>query len=219
MLRSLLKTTVATAAFALFAVGAKAQFYPYPYSISPYPNIYHSPVVVVGGNLPVAVAPSAPMIRYGALPYLAPFGPLVVNYTPIVPSVVPPVVHYGFYRNTYYRLPRSNRDDSQNDDNRQDDMPNDKAAEQANTSLPANYSIAVRYESAGQIALSWQGDTRNVARITYAVLGANYQILQARTITGPPNHARFMRRHDAAYYQVCVQYLNGTTNTITSPVW
>ena len=95
---------------ALFAVGAKAQFLPYPYSAPPYQSVYSPPVVVLGGGQAVAVAPTVTFAPYGLLPYygsvvppiVPAVVPSVVSYGSIVSPIVPSVFHYGFYRNPYY---------------------------------------------------------------------------------------------------------------------
>lgn len=79
-------------------------------------------------------------------------------------------------------------------------------------------TIEASLESDNQIRIRWQGEPRAVARIRFALLDKNRSVIQQQTITSPPAEARLRRTKETAYYQVVVEYINGTTTTVVSPL-
>jgi hypothetical protein len=77
-------------------------------------------------------------------------------------------------------------------------------------------AIEVQRETNNRMRIVWSGDTSLVSRITFSLLDANRQPILRRTITRLPAEARFARSSSAAYYQVVIEYVNGTTRTLTS---
>lgn len=79
-------------------------------------------------------------------------------------------------------------------------------------------TIEASLESDNQIHIRWQGEPRAVARIRFALLDKNRKVIQQQTITSPPAEARLRSTKETAYYQVVVEYINGTTTTVVSPL-
>lgn len=79
-------------------------------------------------------------------------------------------------------------------------------------------SIQARLLPKHQIYMAWQGDPQTVQQITFAVLDRNRQILARRTIYALPANMTMTVSPKTVYYQVIVRYVNGTMNTVTSPI-
>ena len=78
--------------------------------------------------------------------------------------------------------------------------------------------IQARKEKDGGILIQWQGDPRLVSRIVFMLLDEKGKTLRQRTIIEPPASIRFPRTDTSAYYEVRIEYVNGTTNTIASSI-
>ena len=66
--------------------------------------------------------------------------------------------------------------------------------------------------------IGWKGDNNAVNKITFAMLDLNKRAIMTRTVTQPPGECTFPITSRMVYYQVVVEYVNGTTNTVTSPL-
>ncbi len=69
-----------------------------------------------------------------------------------------------------------------------------------------------------KVTFAWQGEPNAVRRITFALLDRAKQPIRQQVITRLPAEARLTRNGRTAYYQVRVEYLNGTTNNIIAPL-
>lgn len=79
-------------------------------------------------------------------------------------------------------------------------------------------SIDAARLSGNRIDIAWQGEPSVVSRIQIDLMDKNHRILKSKTITALPAEARFARTQKVAYYQVTVEYLDGSTNKITSSI-
>lgn len=78
--------------------------------------------------------------------------------------------------------------------------------------------IEARLEKDGKVWIGWQGEPRAVNRITFALLDKNRKIVKEQTIYRPPAETRLARTKQAAFYAVCVEYINGTSTTVVCPL-
>lgn len=78
--------------------------------------------------------------------------------------------------------------------------------------------IQARKDKDGGISIEWQGGPRLVSRIVFMLLDAKGKTLRQRTIIEPPASIRFPRTDASASYEVRIEYINGTTNTIASSI-
>jgi len=77
-------------------------------------------------------------------------------------------------------------------------------------------TIEATLERDNRVRIRWQGEPRAVARIRVALLDKDRKILRQEIITGPPAEVSLHRSKETAYYQVVVEYINGTTTTVLS---
>lgn len=194
MTRKLLNSLLALAALALIAPAAHAQ-------MTPYANAYP-----YGGGAPV-------ILGYG--PGYWPVGPYSY-YGPVAPPIDP----YSYYGNPGFGYPNPALARGYY----QEANPYIANERFANAGMNPNIlprtsdTIEARRESNNTIWIGWQGDTQMVNRITFALLNKDHHQITQRVRTSPPAQIRFTRIKDAAYYRVTVEYLNGATNTVTSPI-
>jgi hypothetical protein len=219
-LKRIVNATLAAAALAFPMPAAQAQGY---LSLP-----INSPVVFAGGNpyygfgyygygLPFAVTP------YGVMPFngfgygFSPYGPYNDNPNAYVNP-------YGDVNGSYngnYDQAYNNSDNTGNADANNADTNNADSGSWnfGSRVLPrTNDVIEATLEAGSRIFIQWHGEPRAVSRITFSLLDKGHTPLLQKTITGPPASARFTRTPRACYYQVTVEYLNGTTNTVISPL-
>ncbi len=79
-------------------------------------------------------------------------------------------------------------------------------------------SIDVSREAGGRIVIRWNGEPRAVTRITYGLLDKGRRPLK-QYVANRPMEMRMTKTRYAAFAQVVVQYINGTTNSITLPIY
>lgn len=79
-------------------------------------------------------------------------------------------------------------------------------------------TIRVSRETGGAVRMEWQGDTRGVSQIYFALLDRSGKVLRRQTIAAPPASVRFVQPRMATSYQIVVTYINGTTSSVTGPV-
>ena len=64
--------------------------------------------------------------------------------------------------------------------------------------------------------IGWTGENSAVNKITFAMLDLNKHAIMTRTVLQPPGEYTFPITSRMVYYQVVIEYVNGTTNTVTS---
>lgn len=69
-----------------------------------------------------------------------------------------------------------------------------------------------------RLTIKWAGEPRAVARITFALLDKKKAVLKKSAITRLPAEAHFSITSKTSYYQVLVEYINGTTTSVISPL-
>lgn len=79
-------------------------------------------------------------------------------------------------------------------------------------------TIEARLESNGKVWIGWQGEPRAVNRITFALLDKNRKPIKQETISRPPAEVSLPATKQTAYYGVIVEYINGTTTSVISPL-
>ena len=66
--------------------------------------------------------------------------------------------------------------------------------------------------------VGWKGENSAVSKITFAMLDLNKRAIMTRTVTQPPGEYTFPITSRMVYYQMVIEYVNGTTSTVTSPL-
>ena len=66
--------------------------------------------------------------------------------------------------------------------------------------------------------IGWTGENSAVNKITFAMLDLKKHAIMTRTVTQPPGEYTFPITSRMVYYQVVIEYVNGTTSTVTSPL-
>jgi hypothetical protein len=242
MTHRLLPLLSAVAALTLIASGAQAQFNPYQSTASAPPFVslgWGAPPTTITPYGVQSYGPSMPYANpygyygngYYAYPQTAPYGNYGYDnsyYAPNGSSYYPPnggdyAPANGYYapNGTYYPAYGPNGYVAPNGYA----VPNGynpayAPAAPAPAVLPrTSDSIEAQRQQAGWISLGWAGDQNTVSQITFSLLDKNHKVLKHQTITGPPTQVRMLKAPGTAYYQVTVHYLNGATNTVTSPIW
>ena len=165
---------------------------------------------VIGGYRP-AVRPS---VRYQNNPAISTFG--WNSFNGINFGWNNPPVFFGNNSGAY--LPPSGEYYAPSEDYYQ---PSDAEANtNQNTSnvLPRTSDAIQIDKDRTKVTFSWQGEPNAVRRITFALLDRAKQPIRQQVITRLPAEARLTRNGRTAYYQVKVEYLNGTTNNIIAPL-
>lgn len=84
--------------------------------------------------------------------------------------------------------------------------------------IPRTNDAILARKSNGTLTITWRGEPRAVSIITFALLDKSDRAIARRIITGPPASAQFRLTKSAAAYQVTVEYINGTTTTVSTPL-
>jgi len=80
-------------------------------------------------------------------------------------------------------------------------------------------SDAITVQRVGtRITMRWQGEPRAVETITFTLLDKNNRAIRTKTLTALPTQATLIRTSAVTAYSVNIQYINGTSNTITAPL-
>ena len=66
--------------------------------------------------------------------------------------------------------------------------------------------------------IRWSGEPRAVQSIRFALLDKSRNAIKEEIITRLPAVARLAITSKTSYYRVLVQYLNGTTTSVTAPL-
>lgn len=88
----------------------------------------------------------------------------------------------------------------------------------AQSTLLGTGTVSAARSASNQLAVQWSGNTRTVQTVYIAVLNANRQVLQQRTITQLPVQANMTLASTARYYGVQIVYANGTSSTMISAI-
>jgi hypothetical protein len=79
-------------------------------------------------------------------------------------------------------------------------------------------TFEARIEKDDRLYIRWAGEPSAVAGITFALLDKNRRVIRETRVSKPPAEARFTLTSRTAYYQVFVEYVNGTTTSVISPL-
>jgi hypothetical protein len=79
-------------------------------------------------------------------------------------------------------------------------------------------SISAERQADGRIHVTWQGEPQAVLRIRFTLLDKNRNVLTEQAITRPPAEARLRPTNKTEFYRVVVEYLNGTSTSVISPL-
>jgi hypothetical protein len=197
-LRHILSMTLVTAAMALGAVPASAQFgyYPGPIIIPGISSV-NSPrtLYFYGQNTPFLMGPGG--TYFAGYPY----NPYLYGYPPAGSG-------------------QENADQTGNGQ-----AENAGNAQSANENLfggslipRTNDTVEARFEKDNRLLIRWSGETRAVSSVIFSLLDKNRNTLAQETVTRPPAEARFTLTNKTAYYRTVVHYVNGTRTTVVSPL-
>jgi hypothetical protein len=88
-----------------------------------------------------------------------------------------------------------------------------------NAAIPrTNDIISATLLTGNRVRMDWAGSPAAVSSILFALLDRNRNQIVGTTITAPPATMTLHRTSRTAYYEVCVTYVNGTTNTVIAPI-
>ena len=79
-------------------------------------------------------------------------------------------------------------------------------------------SIEAKRLKGDRFHIVWTGDNSAVNKITFAMLDLNKHAIMTRTVLQPPGEYTFPITSRMVYYSVVIEYVNGTTSTVTSPL-
>ncbi len=79
-------------------------------------------------------------------------------------------------------------------------------------------SIEARIDKDNRLIIKWSGEPKAVASITFALLDKDRKPLKQEKITKLPTQASLSITSKTSYYQVHIEYVNGTTTNVISPL-
>jgi hypothetical protein len=79
-------------------------------------------------------------------------------------------------------------------------------------------SIDAMIDKDDRLVVRWSGDPRSVRRVTVALLDKDRKVLKQETIARLPVQARIGLTAKTSYYQVLIEYVNGTMTSMVSPL-
>jgi hypothetical protein len=82
----------------------------------------------------------------------------------------------------------------------------------------ASETVEAKIEKDNRLAVTWSGDAANIARVRFYLLDKDRKVIKEEVVTKVPATARFTLTSKTAFYQVQVEYANGTTTSVTSPI-
>lgn len=104
-------------------------------------------------------------------------------------------------------------------------IPPGSTGDQSTTRTTGAYPIArtndlieAAYEKSGQLWMQWQGETMAARVVQFALLDSNRSIVKQVNVDELPAEARFDPNPKAAYGQIIVVYVNGTSNATVFPL-
>lgn len=79
-------------------------------------------------------------------------------------------------------------------------------------------TISARIDKENRLVISWAGDPRTVAGIRVALLDKDHKVIKEEAVTKLPVQARLAITSKTSYYQVYIEYVNGTVTNVISPL-
>jgi hypothetical protein len=79
-------------------------------------------------------------------------------------------------------------------------------------------SIEARIDKDNRLIVKWAGDPQTAASIRFALLDKDNQVIKEEKITRLPAEARLSITSKTSYYRVTVEYINGTSTNVISPL-
>jgi len=79
-------------------------------------------------------------------------------------------------------------------------------------------TFEAKIEKDNNLFIKWSGEPRMVSSITFALLDKDRKPIKQEKITKLPTQARLSITSKTSYYQVFVEYVNGTTTNVISPL-
>lgn len=79
-------------------------------------------------------------------------------------------------------------------------------------------TVEAKIEKDGKLFIQWKGEPRAVSRVVFALLDKDKKPLRQQEIRRLPVETRFALTNKTAFYQVYIEYVNGTTTSIVSPL-
>lgn len=84
--------------------------------------------------------------------------------------------------------------------------------------LRTSDSIEATIDKNDQLVIRWSGEPRTVRRVIVALLDKDRKALKQETITRLPVQAHLGLTSKTSYYRVIIEYVNGTSTSIVSPL-
>jgi hypothetical protein len=94
----------------------------------------------------------------------------------------------------------------------------DSSSAGTNTATRTSDVIDSQFDRAGGLVVRWEGDPANVQAVTFSLLDTNRGVLRTVTIDWYPVEARFDPNGRAAYVSTRIEYVNGSTTQVTTPL-
>jgi hypothetical protein len=82
----------------------------------------------------------------------------------------------------------------------------------------ASETVEAKIEKDNRLAVTWSGDAASVARVRFILLDKDRKVIKEEVVAQVPATARFTLTNRTAFYQVQVEYVNGTTTSVISPI-
>ena len=87
-----------------------------------------------------------------------------------------------------------------------------------NNDIPrANDFVEAKRETNRGLYIRWNGEPRLVSRILFSLLDRNRRVIQQRISLEQPGEAHLKYMKTANYYQIQIEYVNGTKTVMTAP--
>jgi hypothetical protein len=79
-------------------------------------------------------------------------------------------------------------------------------------------AVEAKIEKDGKLFIQWKGEPRAVSRVVFALLDKDKKPLRQQEIRRLPVETRFSLTNKTAFYQVYIEYVNGTSTSVISPL-
>jgi hypothetical protein len=86
------------------------------------------------------------------------------------------------------------------------------------TDIPQTSSKITTKLTPSTLAFQWEGEPRAIQSITVSLVDKNNAVVSTKTITALPSRATLKRTSKTTGYTVNIQYINGQSNSISSPL-